>query len=485
MHQRVYHRPNQGNQATSHTQGRIDATSLTREISQEEQAQHASAEDGRQGPPSIQGTLGIHERKGHQSTQYAHQYTRHLQHHELFLIACLLTEVLVIVRENHRRRAGDARSYRTHTGRKDRGNQQTGHTHRKFIHDEEREHEIGTHIGRKKLRMNLIERIQARTNEEEDGRYRDEQISPEQGREFRFLHVLGGMVSLHIVLVDAIVLKVREDAINHAHPEGRFAQASTEATQAELVVFHGNAEGLHRSFGHIEEEQHEAEQCTPDKDNPLNGLRPDYRLDASHHGVSHNGHRSDEDNGLDVPPQEFVHRQSQEVKNGTHAGYLREEIERRGIHSRPSSETLLQEAIGRYALLVPIERHEILGRKERGDRDGKAEHKRIPIARKGLARITQVTDATHISSEDGHAHHPTGKTPPGRGKLIRRAFLLEKRTPEEYHSPGEQQEYDNVYDMHKSINYYNNIVIQSEAKDLEDTHIDALEILHYTSFRSE
>ena len=31
----------------------------------------------------------------------------------------------------------------------------------------------------------------------------------------------------------------------------------------------------------------------------------------------------------------------------------------------------------------------------------------------------------------------------------------------------------------------NNNVIQSEAKDLEDTHVDALEILHYTSFRSE
>ena len=71
----VTHRPNQGYQATSHTQGGIDATSLTREIAQEEQAQHASAEDGRQGPPSIERTLGIHEGKGYQRSHDTHQHT--------------------------------------------------------------------------------------------------------------------------------------------------------------------------------------------------------------------------------------------------------------------------------------------------------------------------------------------------------------------------------------------------------------------------
>ena len=371
----------------------------------------------------------------------------------------------VIIGEEDGGRAGDTRSHRTHTGRKDGGYQQARQSHGKFVHNEERKHEIGSHTLGQQARIHLIERIQTRANQEENGRHGNKQIPTEQGRELRLLHALGGVIALHIVLVDAIVLKVGKDAVNHAHPEGGFAQAGTEASQTELIVFPSDAESLHRPFGHIEEQKHEAKQGSAYQDDALNGFRPNHRLDASYHGIGHDGNGRNEDNRLDVPPQQLVHGQGQEIKDGTHAGYLSEQIERRGIHPRPSPEALFQEAIGRHTLLVPVEGHEILGRKERSYGDGKAEHERIPVARKGLTGITQIADAAHIGSEDGHAHHPTGQAPPSRSELVRRGFLVEERTPEKDYPSGEQQKYDDVYDMHTFIFYTYNYCHPEEHSD--------------------
>ena len=208
------------------------------------------------------------------------------------------------------------------------------------------------------------------------------------------------MIALHIVLVNAIVLKIGEDTIYHTHPEGGFTQARTKATQAEFIVLPSNTEGLQRSFRHIKQQQYQTKQCATNKDNALNSFCPNHGLDTTYHGVCHNGQGSNQDDTFDVPTQQFIHGQCQEIKDGTHTGYLSEQIERRGIYPRPSSETLFKEAISRYTLLIPIEGDEILGRKEGCDRNGKTEHKRIPVACKSLTWISQIADATHISSED-------------------------------------------------------------------------------------
>ena len=70
----------------------------------------------------------------------------------------------------------------------------------------------------------------------------------------------------------------------------------------------------------------------------------------------------------------------------------------------------------------------------------------------GLARIAQIADTAHIGGEDGHAYHPPRQAPACRRELVGRSRLVEERTPEEHYPTGEQQKYDDIYQMHSVAN---------------------------------
>ena len=112
--------------------------------------------------------------------------------------------------------------YRTHACRKDRGNQQSTYPYGQRVDNEIRKHEVGLcgNVGRQKRRVCRIVAVESRSDEEEQSRDGNEQLAAEECREPCIAIALGSMVALHVILVDAIVLQIDEDAINQAYPEG-------------------------------------------------------------------------------------------------------------------------------------------------------------------------------------------------------------------------------------------------------------------------
>ena len=70
----------------------------------------------------------------------------------------------------------------------------------------------------------MIVAPQGSTDQKEHGGNGNEQISAEEGGEAGFAIRLGGMIALHVVLVDAVVLQIGEDSIYEAYPERAFAK---------------------------------------------------------------------------------------------------------------------------------------------------------------------------------------------------------------------------------------------------------------------
>lgn len=137
-----------------------------------------------------------------------------------------------------------------------------------------------------------------------------------------------------------------------------------------------------------------------------------------------------------MPSQQYIHGQRQQIQNRSCTCYLGEQITGRSIYTCPRTETVFQKAISRYAVLTPVKRHKVTSRKIRGDRNRKTEYKCIPISRKGLSRISQITDTADIRGEDRHPHHPAGQTSSGRSELLGGTFLLKERTTEGHDPAG-------------------------------------------------
>ena len=97
---------------------------------------------------------------------------------------------------------------------------------------------------------------------------------------------------------------------------------------------------------------------------------------------------------------------------------------------------------------MSVERHEILGGKIRGNRYRQREYKGIPVGSKRLARIADVRNARHVGGEDGHAHHPTRNGMACGGKLVGTGALLEERASKHHDTQRENQEYDEINQMH-------------------------------------
>ena len=286
-------------------------------------------------------------------------------------------------------------------------------------------------------------------NEEEHRRDGNKQIPPEEGGEAGFAVRLRSMIALHVVLVDAVVLQIREDAIHQAHPERALAErGQRERTQRELISLPRHAHRLHRTAGVSKQQDAEADQCTANHDESLNGIRPDHSLHAAEHAIGDDGDTGEDDDHAYVPPEQKVHRQRQQIDNSADAGNLREQVAGRRIPARPEAETLLQERVGRNAGLLPVERHKPPCCHPRRHRYGQAEHKGIPVRVVGLAGIAEVADAAHIGREDAHADHPTRQAASCRCEVVGRRLPTIERCPEQHDATGENEEDNQVDNIH-------------------------------------
>ena len=63
--------------------------------------------------------------------------------------------------------------------------------------------------------------------------------------------------------------------------------------------------------------------------------------------------------GLDMPSQQYIHGQRQQIQNRPCTCYLGEQIAARSIYTCPRAETVFQKAISRYAVLTPVKRHKV------------------------------------------------------------------------------------------------------------------------------
>lgn len=142
------------------------------------------------------------------------------------------------------------------------------------------------------------------------------------------------MIALHVVLVYAIVLQVDEDAIYEAYPEGGGSEVGGEGAEREFVAFRrvdDELEGLHGSLWHGEHQDSKAQDGSTYKNDALNGISPDDGLQSSQHGIDDDTYGCGYDYQMYVPPHQYIHRHSKEVKDATHSGYLCKQITGRGI----------------------------------------------------------------------------------------------------------------------------------------------------------
>ena len=157
------------------------------------------------------------------------------------------------------------------------------------------------------------------------------------------------MVTLHIILVDAIVLEIDEDAVNQTDPECRLRQVERELTQRELIArwgVDGKIKSLHRSLWHPEEQETKAKDGTADEDYALNGIGPDDCSQTAQHGIDNDTDGGQDYYHVNVPTHEDIHRYCQQIENRSHAGNLRQKITCRSIQPGPGTELLLQKGIG-------------------------------------------------------------------------------------------------------------------------------------------
>ena len=171
----------------------------------------------------------------------------------------------------------------------------------------------------------------------------------------------------------------------------------------------GEVEHLTGSLGHGETEDGEAQHCSADEDDALDGICPDDCLQTAQHRVDDDGDRCGDDDHVEVPAHEDVHRHGEQVEDAAHAGYLGEQVTGRGIEARPAAKFLFQEGVGRDTASLSVEWHEIAGGEIAGDGDGEGENKRIPVGGECLAGVADVADARDIGGENAHAHHPSGQ----------------------------------------------------------------------------
>ena len=97
---------------------------------------------------------------------------------------------------------------------------------------------------------------------------------------------------------------------------------------------------------------------------------------------------------------------------------------------------------------MAVERHEVFRGEVRRDGYRQREHKGVPVGGEGLARVADIGDTAHVGGEDAHAYHPPWDAVSCRGELVGAAALLEERAAEHHHAQREDNEYDEIYQLH-------------------------------------
>ena len=97
---------------------------------------------------------------------------------------------------------------------------------------------------------------------------------------------------------------------------------------------------------------------------------------------------------------------------------------------------------------MTIEGYEILGCEVARNRYRQREHKGIPIGSKRLARVADIRDAADIGGEDRHTHDPARNGVACGRELISAGALFEERATKHHHTQREDDEYDEINQMH-------------------------------------
>ena len=391
---------------------RLRVSGATRDDPEEEQAEHATAENAGQLPPGIQRAAHVHHRQGRQRSHQPDPEGSDLQDPQAFPFAGGGPNItLIAIAQDERGGAVDGAGERGLGGGENGGQHQPRQSDRQLADDEMREHRVRfsrrPHRLGEQLRTGGVECEQGGADEEENGRdgHVKQGATPDAVRGVTIGP--GGLVALHVTLVDSEVLQVHEDTVDEDDPNGGLGpesgigQVEAEAAEAELPMLGGDLEDLAGAGGHAQEEDDDAGERAADEDEALDDIGPDHGFHTAHEGIGDDEDAGDEDEGYHAPADEWRKGEGEQVHDGSHPGHLRQHITQGRIAPRPRPKTMLEMGIGRYFATAPIKRDKPTHRDPGGQWQRQAEHERVPVRPISLPRQRQETDAADIGAKDG------------------------------------------------------------------------------------
>ena len=215
-------------------------------------------------------------------------------------------------------------------------------------------------------------------------------------------------IQLDIVLINPEILEVDEYPIDKNHPEGRFNDGSAKISQAEFMIFNGDFKKLTRPLGHTQKQYGNTKDGTQNQNNSLNGISPQNSLNTSYNRIYGYEHPRKNNYRYNIPTQYHIDGQCQQINDGTHPHQLGGNITNRYIDLGPRAKTLFHISISRRTVDSSVDGNKIAYRDQCRDRNGKAEHKGIPIRSIGTARQSQIADTANKGRKDGKGYYPLG-----------------------------------------------------------------------------
>ena len=251
----------------------------------------------------------------------------------------------VKISENDRRRGVHAGRDSAHTGREKGGYDKARQARREPVDDEIREHLVPGEALRKQPRLGRIVGIQGRSDVNEEKRDRNVEEPAEKRRAHRITGGTGGHITLHIVLVDPVVLEIHEYAIYEHYPHRGLPERQGEASETEFPVRSGYPEKLTRSLGHPECEDKGAGERSRDQDYPLDGIGPNDGGDSSENGIYKRKSPGQDDDRADVPAEHRVERNREKQQYGSNSADLGQEVADRHVAPGPPAVAVLKEPV--------------------------------------------------------------------------------------------------------------------------------------------
>ena len=222
------------------------------------------------------------------------------------------------------------------------------------MHDEIGEDLIARNTCRQQLGLRGVIREQSRTYIYKYQRNGDIQKSSEKCRFHRLGRALGGHISLHIILVNAIVLHIGQKTVNKYDPECWRIEFKAEATEREFAVLGCNLKQLRRTLGHTEGEQHGTNNSTDNKYYALYRIGPHNRRDTTQKRIYERDDTRCNDNCANIPAEHRIDGNRQKQKNRAHSSDLRQQITYCNISSCPIAEFQFQIVVCRHAIKTSV-----------------------------------------------------------------------------------------------------------------------------------